>query len=53
WKFIIPVFGAILSWILIPNESPDLVSIAGITTTAIALVLFNRQNAIQSKDPAS
>jgi len=52
WKFIIPVFGAILSWILIPNESPDLVSIAGITITAIALVLFNRQNAIQSKDPA-
>jgi len=52
WKFIIPVFGAILSWILIPDESPDLVSIAGITITAIALVLFNRQNAIQSKDPA-
>jgi len=52
WKFIIPVFGAILSWILIPNESPDLVSIAGITITALALVLFNRQNAIQSKDPA-
>ena len=52
WKFIIPVFGAILSWILIPNESPDLVSIAGITITAFALVLFNRQNAIQSKDPA-
>jgi len=52
WKFIIPVFGAILSWILIPDESPDLVSIAGITITAIALVLFNRQNAIQSKYPA-
>ena len=52
WKFIIPVFGAILSWILIPNESPDLVSITGITITALALVLFNRQNAIQSKDPA-
>lgn len=52
WKFIIPVFGAILSWILIPNESPDLISITGITITALALVLFNRQNAIQSKDPA-
>ena len=52
WKFIIPVFGAILSWILIPDESPDLVSIAGITITAIALVLFNRQNATQSKNPA-
>jgi len=52
WKFIIPVFGAILSWILIPNESPDLVSVAGITITAIALILFNRQNTIQLKEPA-
>ena len=52
WKFIIPVFGAILSWLLLPNESPDLVSVAGITITAIALVLFNRQNTIQSKEPA-
>jgi len=52
WKFIIPVFGAILSWLLIPNESPDLVSIAGITITAIALILFNRLNKIQSTEPA-
>jgi drug/metabolite transporter (DMT)-like permease len=52
WKFIIPVFGAILSWLLLPNESPDLVSVTGITITAIALVLFNRQNTIQSKEPA-
>jgi drug/metabolite transporter (DMT)-like permease len=52
WKFIIPVFGAILSWLLIPDESPDMVSIAGITITAIALVLFNRQNTVQSKEPA-
>ena len=51
WKFIIPVFGAILSWLLIPGESPDFVSVAGITITAIALVLFNRQNTIQIKEP--
>lgn len=52
WKFIIPVFGAILSWILIPGESPDLASIAGITITAVALILFNRQNTIPIKEPA-
>ena len=52
WKFIIPVFGAILSWLLIESESPDIVSVAGITITAFALVLFNRQNTIQSKEPA-
>lgn len=52
WKFIIPVFGAILSWLLIPNESPDMASIAGITITAVALILFNRQNTIEIKEPA-
>jgi len=51
WKFIIPVFGAILSWILIPDESPDLVSIAGISITALALVLFNKQNTLQIREP--
>jgi len=51
WKFIIPVFGAILSWILVPNESPDIVSVAGISVTALALILFNRQNTIQLKEP--
>lgn len=52
WKFIIPVFGAILSWLLIPGESPDLISIAGISITALALILFNRQNTIPIKEPA-
>ncbi len=51
WKFIIPVSGAILSWILIPNESPDIVSVAGIAITALALILFNRQNTIELKEP--
>ncbi len=51
WKFIIPVSGAILSWILVPNESPDIISVAGICTTALALILFNRENSIQLKEP--
>ena len=51
WKFIIPVSGAILSWILIPGESPDIISVTGITVTALALILFNRQNTIQLKEP--
>jgi len=50
WKFIIPVFGAILSWTLIPGESPDLVSVTGIVITALALILFNRQNTIELKE---
>jgi drug/metabolite transporter (DMT)-like permease len=51
WKFIIPVFGAILSWLVVPNASPDIVSGAGIAITAFALILFNRQNSAQLKEP--
>ena len=29
WKFIIPLAGATLSWILIPGESPDLLTLTG------------------------
>jgi drug/metabolite transporter (DMT)-like permease len=40
WKFIIPVGGALFSWILIPGESPDLVSIGGMFATALAVIIF-------------
>jgi len=29
WKFIIPVFGAIISWTMMPNEHPSWLSITG------------------------
>ena len=36
WKFIIPVVGAILSWILVPDENPEWLTISGmIIITAI------------------
>lgn len=37
WKFVIPVSGCILSWILLPGESPDVPSIIGIIIITIAL----------------
>lgn len=40
WKFIIPVGGAIFSWMIIPEEGPDPVSIAGMGATALAVILF-------------
>jgi len=40
WKFIIPVGGAIFSWIIIPGESPDPVSLGGMATTAVAVIIF-------------
>lgn len=40
WKFILPVFGAILSWIILPDESPDVISIAGMVIVAGSVFLF-------------
>jgi drug/metabolite transporter (DMT)-like permease len=41
WKFLIPVSGAVLSWILLPEESPDLVSVSGMAIIGISLVALN------------
>lgn len=40
WKFIIPVFGAILSWILVPDENADWVTIVGIVVISLSLIYF-------------
>jgi len=42
WKFLIPVVGAILAWILLDGETPDLITVLGMIVTATALVLVNR-----------
>ncbi len=44
WKFLIPVSGAILSWILIENEHPDLISIIGMIIIASSLLILNFSN---------
>lgn len=38
WKFIIPVSGCVLSWVLLPNEQPDVPSVIGIIIITIALI---------------
>ncbi|MCJ7447342.1 MAG: DMT family transporter [Bacteroidales bacterium] len=40
WKFIIPVVGAILSWLLVPGEKPELLTIAGMIIITASLILF-------------
>jgi drug/metabolite transporter (DMT)-like permease len=44
WKFLIPVSGAVLSWMLIKTEKPDLVSIVGMVFITASLVLLNYAN---------
>lgn len=41
WKFIIPVFGAVFSWVLLPDESPQLSAIFGMVAIAFSIVLYN------------
>lgn len=41
WKFLIPVSGAILSWIILENEHPDATSIAGMIIIALSLITLN------------
>lgn len=40
WKFIIPVLGAILSWILVPGEKPEWITITGMIVISASLILF-------------
>lgn len=44
WKFLIPVSGAILAWVFLPNESPNMVSIIGILVIGSSLILLNLYN---------
>lgn len=41
WKFLIPVSGAILSWIILVDEQPDIYSITGMLIIAASLLFLN------------
>lgn len=41
WKFLIPVFGAILSWWIIPDEYPDIYSIIGMVVICSSILVIN------------
>ena len=40
WKFINPVTGAILSWLLIPDENPELLTISGMVIISLSLIIY-------------
>ena len=44
WKFLIPVSGAILSWIILTDEKPDVISLAGMAIIALSLLSLNYAN---------
>ncbi len=40
WKFMIPVIGAILAWIILPEEQPELIVILGMLLVGMSLVVM-------------
>lgn len=44
WKFITPVSGAVLSWMLIPDEHPEWLTISGMIIITISLILYYTNN---------
>ncbi len=49
WKFLIPVSGAALSWLLVTGEKPDLISVTGMAVIVLALILMNRNSHTSGK----
>ena len=40
WKFITPVAGAVLSWLLIPDEHPEWLTISGMIIITVSLIVY-------------
>jgi drug/metabolite transporter (DMT)-like permease len=40
WKFITPVTGAVLSWLLVPNEHPEWLTISGMVIITVSLIVY-------------
>ena len=49
WKFIIPVFGAILAWIILPEEKPQVLSLIGMLLITVSLLWVNYLNRKRNK----
>lgn len=43
WKFITPVTGVVLSWLLLPDEVPDVYSVIGVLIIAFSLITLQWQ----------
>jgi drug/metabolite transporter (DMT)-like permease len=42
WKFVIPLSGAGLSWLILPDESPELLPVTGMIFIVVSIILVNR-----------
>ncbi len=49
WKFLIPVAGALLAWIILPEETPDWITVTGMLITGSSLIFLNLLNKASKK----
>ncbi len=47
WKFLIPLSGAALSWIILPDESPTLPSLVGMALIVIGIIVGQRTRKVK------
>lgn len=57
WKFLIPVFGAVLSWLILADEHPETIALIGMLLIGLSLIVLNanlfRNNNKQGKNEKS
>ena len=44
WKFLIPVVGAVITWVILPEESPTPIILMGMALVFTSLVMYNINN---------
>jgi len=49
WKFLIPVFGALLSWIILPDEKAEIIAVTGMVFIGLSLIVLNFNNARKNR----
>lgn len=53
WKFIIPVCGALFSWILLPDETWDFFSLLGIVMISFSIIFYFRKEEESTTSPSN
>jgi drug/metabolite transporter (DMT)-like permease len=53
WKFMIPVFGAALSWIILSDEKPEIIALIGMLLIGLSLIVLNANHIIKNRKLAA
>ncbi len=53
WKFLIPVFGAALSWIILSDEKPETIALIGMLLIGLSLIVLNANHVRKNRKLAA